>query len=682
MLFKLSIRNIRRSVKDYAIYFFTLVLAVAIFYIFNAIESQTAMLKVSETTHQLLDLMSTFMFALSILIAVVLGFLIIYASQFLMKRRKREFGIYMTLGMSKGKISKILLVETLIIGIFSLAIGLLLGVTLSQLLSVFVVNIFEADMSDFQFVFSESAFLGTIGSFGIIYLVVVLLNTFFVGKQKLIKLIHSDKMNERVKIRNLTINIIMMTIAVGLLIYCYSSITANISDLDEGKLGLIILFGCLATLMFFWSLSGLAMRIIPKFRRLYYKNLNTFIFREVNSKINTTVFSMTIISLLLFLVIVIFSSAMSINNTFSVDLKGLVPADFQATKFMSSDDEAGNNNLSVAEVLSKNGINTQETFIESVEIPIYKVDSVTYRETIGEKSLSGQGSISAERLEYMLDSQESIIKIDDYNKVARLYSHPEFSLDKDEYIVLANYESAMKARNQTLRDESPSLTIDDRILTPKYSETKDGFIEMSSNQINEGLILVPSDLDLSGDEGYKFFVGNYNADNDADRKIIEEEIQNKAVNNEALIINYATTASTKTQFYDQSVGISAVVTFIGLYLGSIFLITCAALLSLKELSESSDNQEKYLLLKKIGVDQGTMNRALFAQIAIFFGLPLAVAIVHSVFGILFVDKIMLTFMHSSLLKSIIMTAIFVVTIYGGYLLITYFMSKRIVSSKN
>ena len=111
MLCKLSLKNIKKSIKDYAIYFFTLILGVAIFYVFNALDSQTVMMDVSSSTQDIIELMMTMLSGVSVFVSFILGFLIIYASRFLIKRRNKEFGIYLTLGMSKRKISLILLLR-------------------------------------------------------------------------------------------------------------------------------------------------------------------------------------------------------------------------------------------------------------------------------------------------------------------------------------------------------------------------------------------------------------------------------------------------------------------------------------------------------------------------------------------------------------------------------------------
>lgn len=687
MLFKLSLRNIKRSLKDYLIYFFTLVLGVAIFYIFNSLESQTVMMTVSENTHDLIATMTTIMSVLSVLVAIVLGFLIIYASRFLMKRRKREFGIYMTLGIGKAQISRILLVETLIIGIVSLAAGLVVGVILSQLMSVFVANMFEADMTNFRFIFSTSAFWTTIGLFGLIYLIVMAFNVVAVGKQKLINLIKSDKVVEKLKVRNLAVSLSIFIASVALLTYAYLSVTTDYANLSDEKLLLCIAFGIVGTFLLFWSLSGLALRVIMRFKKFYYKSLNMFIFRELNSKINTTIISMSIISLLLFLTICIFSSAVSIKNSMTANLQELIPMDFQASKFMLKEvdmtdaEDIRVGRLSATEVMKELGVDIDSTFSEYAEINVYTYGTVTYRETIGAKAIAATETSSPDLLETLLNSREYIIKESDHNQLAKLYSQDEISLAKSEYAVVANYDLTVTARNTALSELSPEIQIGETVLTPNSTSVTDGFMEMSQNKSNAGYIVVPDELDLSGHEVESFFVGNYTADSEEDKKATEASISKHLITPE-VSGTYWFRAETKTRLYENSVGISAMVTFIGLYLGTIFLITSAALLGLKEISESSDNQNKYKTLRDLGVDQKTMNRALVAQIAIFFGLPLTVAIVHSIFGIRFANMIIRTFANVDLLPSIIMTAIFIVLIYGGYFIITCQTSRRIVVSKN
>lgn len=257
MLFKLSLKNIRKSFKDYAIYFFTLILGVAIFYVFNAIESQTVLLNVTSSTREIIDLMVDMLSGVSVFVSFILGFLIIYASRFLMKRRNKEFGIYLTLGMSKKNISKIMLFETLFIGIISLIIGLLIGVLSSQLMSVLVANSFEADLTRFTFVFSSSAMIKTVIYFGIIYLLVMIFNVVNVGRCKLIDLIQANKKSEEVKMKNPFICIIVFIISVVMLGYAYYLVTSGLKVLTSDiSIFIPIILGCVSTffifLVFIW----------------------------------------------------------------------------------------------------------------------------------------------------------------------------------------------------------------------------------------------------------------------------------------------------------------------------------------------------------------------------------------------------------------------------------------------
>ena len=162
----------KKSIRDYAIYFATLILGVAIFYIFNSLDSQQAMKVISSSAREIIQLLVELLSGLSVFVSFILGFLIVYANNFLIRRRKKEFGIYMTLGMGKGAISRILLTETVLIGLVSLAVGLLVGIFGAQFMSLLVVNMFDGVMDGYQFVFSRTAFFKTILYFGIIFLIV------------------------------------------------------------------------------------------------------------------------------------------------------------------------------------------------------------------------------------------------------------------------------------------------------------------------------------------------------------------------------------------------------------------------------------------------------------------------------------------------------------------------------
>ena len=682
MLFKLSLKNIQKSVKDYAIYFFTLILGVAIFYIFNSIESQTIMMNISKNTLDIIELMNNMLSGVSVFVSFILGFLIVYASRFLIKRRNKEFGVYLTLGMSKKKISFILLIETLMIGIVSLVIGLGIGILLSQLMSVFVANMFEADIEEFQFVFSQSAAIKSCLYFSIMYLIVMVFNTFSISKCKLIDLLHGKKKSEKIKIKNPLVCILVFLISSSLLGYAYYLVTGGLVKLQNAnEIYIPIAIGCFTTFLIFWSLSGLILRIVMSFKNIYYRGLNSFTLRQISSKVNTTVFQMTIICLMLFVTICVLSGALSIKNSMTANLNTLAPADIQllqpmnikedrAAKYTTS--QISHSNLTSLEVLNALGISLEHDLKDIVSINYYSTPALTFRDTFGTTLEQVQKQFRF----LSFDTQENIIKLSDYNKLATLFERETYTLNSNEYMIIGDFDSMTSLRNIALAN-GEKISIFGVTLFPKYSECKDGIIEMSSGHINSGVFIVPDEI---VDENFlvaNLLTANYKANTKEEKVKIEKQLLDIEESNVYILPE----GTTRLTIAEASLGLGGLVTFIGLYLGIIFLISSAAILALKELSESSDNKERFRILRKIGADERNINRALFSQIGIFFLFPLLLAIIHSIFGIQFCNSILETFGNDKLLPSIVMTALFIILIYGGYFLLTYYCSKNIIKER-
>ena len=696
MLFKLSIRNMKKSFKDYAIYFLTLVLGVAIFYMFNSIDSQQAMLEVSQSTRDIIKLMINMLGYISVFVAVVLGLLIVYANNFLINRRKKEFGIYMTLGMGKRQISKIILMETILVGIISLIVGLIIGIFASQFMSILVAKMFEADMSKFQFVFSKDACIKTCIYFAVMYVAVMFFNTFTVSRYKLINLLNASKKNENVKIKNPIICILVFLGAVVILGYAYWKVTGDVSSFTTAdKILSPILMGIVGTVAVFWSLSGFIIQIVQKMKNVYFKNTNMFVLRQINNKINTMVISMSVICLMLFMTISILSSSLALRNTMQRELIEMTPVDLNLYKtanlpekylqygtygkeITSTPEAMSDSKIPIAETLKNNGLD-MNVLKDIVEITVYSTDDLTWKDFFGDKYID---IIKTKYPNLLYNTAEQIVKISDYNKIAKLYGINQYELNNDEYIVLCDFDSQKELRDEALKDGNNVLNIVGKQYKSKYNECKTGYIQMATNHTNTGIILVPDDCNLT--EGMKeqyLLAANYNADT----KEGKEEIEKIFVDdNSELLQNFDKKGlnidgKTKIALMEASVGLATIVTFIAIYLGIIFLIASSAILALKQLTDSSDNRQRYTILRKIGCDEKMINKALFRQIGIFFGVPLVLAIIHSIFGIQFVITIMSGLASKKdLLPSAIATVIIIGIIYGIYFLATYLGSKNII----
>ena len=678
MLCKLSIKNITKSMKDYAIYFFTLILGVAIFYVFNAIDSQTVMFKVSGRTYEIIKLMTSILSAISVFVSFILGFLIIYASRFLIKRRNKEFAIYLTLGMSKRKISLILFFETLLIGLISLIIGLGLGVVLSQLMSILVTNMFEADMTKFQFVFSQSACLKTLIYFGIMYLIVIIFNTIIINKYKLIDLLSSSKKSEKVKLKNPYVCIVIFIISVIVLGLAYYLVTDGFEKLTTADQILIpIIMGIASTFTLFWSMSGLILKLVMSLKNIYYKGLNSFIVRQISSKINTMVFSMTIICLMLFVTICVLSSSLSLKNSMTKNLKELVPMDIEFTKPVNREEgngfseiEVNDSKISIEKTLENLNLNPEEEFKDTLSFNIYEDESIILKSLL----INSLDEIYKEYPFLLYNQTIDLMKLSDYNDLAEKFNLEKYNLKENEYIVIVNYDYMASIINTGLKN-NPELLLNNETYHSKYKKCQDGFYELNSSRSNTGFIVLPDKALENHTSIAEFLVANYKNDKEKTEDKIDEVLSNNY--NKTTWLTY----NSKIDIANASVGIGALVTFVGLYLGIIFLISSAAILALKELSESTDNKERYNMLRKIGASEEMLNSALFKQIGIFFATPLLLAIIHSIFGIKFANFLLESMGTKGLLLSNIMTAIFLVTIYGGYFILTYLCSKNIISKR-
>lgn len=534
MLFKLSFKNMKKSIKDYSIYFLTLVLGVCIFYMFNSLDSQQAMLQVSKSQKEMIHLMIDMLGMISIFVAVVLGLLIVYANNFLVNRRKKEFGIYMTLGMGRRQISKIILIETIFIGIISLAIGLVAGIFASQFMSILVAKMFEANMNKFEFVFSKAACIKTCIYFAIMYLAVIVFNTITISRYKLIDLLHASKKNEKVKMKNPFLAILVFIAGSTILGYAYWKVTADAKSLvTADKLLPPILMGIIGTVAIFWSLSGFMLEIIKRSKKIYLKDTNMFVLRQINNKINTMVISMSLICLMLFMTISILSSALSIKNTMQRELVEMTPVDINLVKMANLPEESihygrkvtyteaqrEESKLSIKETMINNNFDMNK-LKDIIEIPAYIEENIKLSDFLGDKYEETKKEYPGMRF----DTVELIVKVSDYNKIAKLYGIDQYKIEDDEYIVVCDYDVLLEIRNRALKNNGKNtLNIAGKEYKSKYNECKPGFVMMNVMHANTGIILVPDNCKLADEDvEERLLVANYNADTEEDKQKIEE----------------------------------------------------------------------------------------------------------------------------------------------------------------
>lgn len=669
MYSKIALKNIKKSFKDYAIYFLTLTFAVCIFYCFNSIDSQMAMAEMSSVQVSYVEVMQTLISIVSVFVSFILGGLIIYATNFLIRRRKKEFGIYMMLGMGKGKISFILLLETLIVGCISLVAGLILGILLSQGLSILTVKLFLLELSKFSFVFSKAAVIKSISYFGLIYLVVIIFNIFVISKYKLIDLINSSRKSEKIRVRNgLVSTIILILSMITLSIAYYFAVITSLNFFDKRFMAAIIL-GILGTLGFFYGLASVLLVILRKNEGTYYKSLNAFTIRQITSKFTTNFISMTVICLMLFVTIGILTSGFSIKSSFEKSIKKYTSFDLS----FSLDKANEANNIPIEDALKTTGIILDDS-TKYITMNTYMID-------FSVKNMMGSYTDSASELINFNPAFEKsqVISVSDLNKNRELLGEEPLALKDDEVYIASNFDNLIPTIERFFK-ENNELEINGKVYKLKEKKVIGDSLATSPASNNLFSLIMPDEFckDLvPKDETINIiYVGENKEEKRAEvNKLLDKFVTTETSDFESEI---QISGMTKEIAYDSSTGMSTIILFIAIYMGIVFLLSSAAVLALQQLSQCNDSLHRYEALKKIGASQRLINKSILIEVLTFFMLPLSLAIVHSIVGIKVVELYLKTFGNYDILFSALITTLIFVVVYGGYFYATYLGYKSAI----
>lgn len=727
MYFKLSVRNIRRSVRDYAIYFVTLVFGVAVFYAFNSIGSQQILFDIEnsasagifEMTQELLSLLSVF-------IALVLGFLIVYANRFLIKRRKHEFGIYLTLGMSAGEVSRIVLYETVLVGLVSLAVGLICGIVVSQALSFATAALFNITMSHYQFVFSPASFIVTLLCFAVIYVVVALFNLLTVRRYKLIDLLSAASKNEKMSVRNPWVCLVAFVIAIGIIAAAYWQLHENGMVYIDDQFFLATVLMLVGTFLLFWSLAGFVIAVLTRLRGVYLRGLVMFTVRQIASKVNTAFVSLWIICIMLFLSITTFSTGMGLIEVFCGNIEEASPYDAslradvyyaEATDIVRpnsadattraramqaeypaiyADGEAYEWNM---EAKMRDAVPTWDSFVaRSVQVDTWEVPGVTYAPLV--EAAVGQGydtsSVTALDFDAVRATNLQVVGLSQINALLDMGGKDAIALDENHFLIANN----MDATNDLARDIAQSGVSIDALGRNLAVEDDTLDIQLSDNAMRATalVIIVPDDVVESLRTAGAIPLTSYlnleyvTPGAEGDAALVEALAQAFPVEGtEGLDDGYAhaddgynrslwpvTSTYTFEEMNAQAGGLRMMITYLALYIGFVFLIATAAVLAIQQLSEAADSQPRYELLSRLGCSRRSLSLALFAQVLVYFLAPLVVAACHSACAISVLSDYLFSALGTPVTGPILMAALFTLAIYGGYMLITYFASRSIL----
>ena len=676
MNFKLALKNVRKSLKDYAIYFLTLSFAVCIFYAFNSIGAQSKILN-SGNNGETVKAIGEVIGYISVFVSVVLGCLIIYANNFLIKRRKRELGLYMSLGMGKRKISTILVLEELIIGVFSLICGLIGGVVLSQLLGVLTTKLFGVSIKNFKLVFSANAMVKSIVYFGIIFVLVMLFNVIVVSRYKLIDLLTAHKKNEKIKVKSPVLAGIIFIISLIVIGVAYYFVIKAGFNPHDSRFIMSIVLGIVGTLLFFYGLTGFIVLLLQRTKNVYYKRLNIFTIRQMNSKINTNFISMSVICLMIFITVSLITVSVGFKNQ---NISQYTP--FSATIYTS--DRVKGFNL--------------EQGLKSVGFKLPEGSQMNYFSTKTIKGATYQSEFSKYadstlKSSYLWKSYDGVpapidfISLTDYNNNLKLQGKDPITLNSNQVLITSN-SNLMEGTLKNFFKNNGKIKINNKEYTPKGDKALDESLTSSQGATNFLTVVVNDNVLANAEIDYQYININYNKNN---IKESENYMQNlfkqegyreiKNPNGKTSEDDIFVFLSTKIGVVEQQSQLTTMILYIALYIGAIFLVSSAAVLALQQLSEASDSYDRYKALRKIGASDKQINKSIFTQTLAYFGLPLVLALVHAGVGIYVSNGLIEMLGKSSILTASLWTMVCIVIIYLGYFIVTYLGYKNIVKEK-
>ena len=728
MLCKLAWGNVRRAGRDYLVYLLTLTLGVTVFYAFNTISMQVDIAGIDE--EGLAQVMGSMLGDLTYFLAGVMAFLMVYANNFIMKRRKKEFGLYQVLGMGRGRVATIMALETVIVSVVAFVAGIVLGVGLSQLMTFFTASLFKTQIANFHFFFSVHAFSLTLACMLVMFVLTLLLNLRAVRRTKLIELMGAERRNESIKTRNPWIAIAIFAVGVVLVGVAYYRLlrdgfplTATDSKLQEAmnQFGITTAMVTVGTFALFWGLSGMLIKLLQSLRGVYWRGLNMFTVRQLAAKVNTVCFSMGVIAMLLFLAITSVTCGMSIANVMNENLERYNPVDVSQTYVYYTPDTLdyykgykGYVNPSEADRMvladttvdlypawhgkGKSADNNDETGKkvdiadvagEHVQIDSYlsypfggSNPSVTPSEmckTMGEKLPKAFGGSNADTMGLFVTPASQ------YNKLRQMMGEEPVSIGRDQYLLTCDMGGELVELYTKYMADGHALTLGGHTLKPATDKSDEDTAAIANSAMgsNPGTVVVADELltQLNLQPYSSSLLVNYKQGMDtteADESIKYTLLDNLLVDGKEPGV--WGTFITRSEMYTQAAQMNGLISYLAIYIGFVLVVACAAILSIQQLSNVADGSRSYRVLAQIGCDDRQIRHSVMAQQAVFFLFPLAVGLAHSFVALKVIIELVSIFGNMSIGGTVGLTCAIFLAAYGGYFLVTYLMSTGMVQA--
>lgn len=712
---KLAWGNLRRTFRDFAIYFATLMLSVALFYSFSTLINQTVFVGLGSSTPSLMLRMGEFIRGLSIFLMIIIGILIVYANIFFMRRRVREFATYLLLGMKKTSLALVILIENILVGISALVAGLIVGVVISQFSSLAILKLFNTPVERFHFLLIPDAFVFTACMFACVFLISTFCATLVISRTRLSTLFRSSFASERFKMKNPWITLVLFLVSLLVIAHAYNmfSFDALTSERRGAFLHctLLVVFG---TALFFYSVSAAFTQIARAIKPWYYRGLTVYVMRQFASRINSSWISMTMICATIFIALCTLSIGFAAVDSIHGQEQMMCPTDVAATfvckdyKTFAQDEQTQTEGTSaskgsnpaeepVDQSKSERPARTGELVdLISQEIPSWNtvVKKTTQCTTYG-LATAGKNPYTVSNLISDLGFSEEdaakdvpmelsstpvlFVTSSEYNKFRDLAGMEPIDFGPNE-VMMAAYPG-LENQLDSLVASGKTVTIAGKFhdvkLQPKRPTRE--FAGLTSSLCT---LVVPDawarDMKAQQTHLYaQFFSSTKEINEKFSQELTDAKRHAQGILGQQSVYKWhLLDVNLRYETLEATLAIRVMGTFVAVYTGIILLITSAAILSIQQLSELSYMQESCTKLQQLGATRARCTRAIFSQLGIWFMLPCALAIMHAACVMKVVDQVFgLMGADADAKRWLFVTAAIVLVTYVCYFLVTFAITR-------
>lgn len=685
---KLAWGNLRRALKDFTVYFVTLMLSVSLFYSFNTLTNQAFFVGLSSSTSHLVLRMAELITGLSIFLMIVIGILIVYANVFFMRRRVREFATYLLLGMKKSSLAFVILIENFIVGICALIVGLLVGVVVSQFSSLAVLKLFNSPVERFHFLLVPQAMIFTACMFGVVFVLSTLCATFVISRTRLSVLFRSSFTSDRFKIKNPWITLVLFVVSILLIaqayhMFSYEVLTAN----GGGEFLWCTALVVLGTALFFYSVSTAFTQIARAIKPLYYRGLNLYVVRQFASRINSSWISMTMICATIFIALCTLSIGFTAVASVRSQETLMCPTDFIAD-FHCKDGYQSVQTDKLVSLMAEEIPSWNTTVRSTTQLTSYtlgETDNVyTIANLISDCGLSKEKALDGVPAD-AVDMPVYFVGVSEYNKFRALAGLQPIELSDNE-VRFASYPS--------LADQTDDLAASEKTVTLGNTyhnvriKQKLKLSDLAGLPSNPCSLIVPDAwVHTMKPQQTRLFAQFYTSSKEINEQFSQELAhgnkhkegilgQNNAYHLRAMntVLRY--------ELLEGALSIRVMGTFVAVYTGIILLITSAAILSIQQLSELAYMRKSYTKLLQLGATSTCCSGTIFTQLGIWFMLPCALAISHAFCIMKEMDALYRLMGTDAEAKQwLFITAGIVLAIYALYFIMTFVIVRVSVLGK-